>query len=128
MDVVTNRLFHINIFPRLHCPHAHQCVPVIRCRTGQDVDAVHVECLPNIGKYFRRLTLHFGHLISTFTPDLLIDINNGSDHSPWVLIESTNVLAPTTIHASDTNTQLLIGALSRCFGNGGRSNSGSGGG
>ena len=111
MNIVADRLFDVDIFARLHGPHPHQRVPVIRSRTGQDVDSIGIQGLSNIRIHNGFVPLRPGDLVGSFTTDFFVDVDNPPDHGTRIVKESTDVFTAPTVHSGNTNLKLLIGAL-----------------
>ena len=79
-------------------------------RTGQNVDAIHLQCFANIRENLGRFALHILDCGCALLANTAVDINNRTDLGARVFVESTNVFVASTIHARDANTQFVVGA------------------
>jgi hypothetical protein len=114
-DGMADRLFDIHIFTGLNRPDGAQRVPVIGRRDADDVDALVVQQIANVGDERGLALLPFRHFFHAFLTDFLVRVTDVEHLGVLAARKRANVTAAAPANTDDGHSQLFAGALAFLF-------------
>jgi len=111
LDVVTDRLFKIDVFASLHGPNTAQRMPMIWSRTTHHVDVLRIKGLPHVTIDDRTLSGNARNHARLFLANRLVDVYDGSNLDFAALRETFDMIHPPIVQTYHSEPERRIRAF-----------------